>query len=78
MSLTSHPHYDPAIPARQAAEYIGRHYKTLLDLTRRKRIAVIRTTGGRLSYRLSDLNRYLDSLREEPRTARTQEPDWGA
>ncbi len=77
--LSAHPHYDPALPAREAAEYLALHYKTLLALTRARKLAVIRSKGGRLSYRLSDLNAYLDTLREEPRGPKAlQEPDWGA
>ena len=76
-SVTAHPDYDPAIPARQAADYLSIHYKTLLALTRRRKIAVIRTTGGRLSYRLSVLNDYLDSLTEDPRSSgATSEINW--
>lgn len=76
-SVTAHPDYDPAIPARQAADYLSVHYKTLLALTRQRKIAVIRTAGGRLSYRLSVLNSYLDSLTEDPReSAATNEIDW--
>lgn len=79
MELKSHPSYDPAIPAPKAADYLGIHYKTLLTVTRQRRIPVIRSSGGRLSYRLSDLNAYLDSQREEPRQAKpAQEIDWGA
>lgn len=78
-SLSAHPDYDPAIPAKPAAKYCGMHYKTILDLTHRGKLPVIRSAGGRLSYRLSALNKYLDSLTEEPRKARpAPEIDWGA
>lgn len=76
--VTAHPAYDPALPTRQAAQYLGIHPKTLHDLTRRGRIAVVRTPGGRLSYRLSELNRYLESLTQRPRQAKTEpDIDWG-
>jgi hypothetical protein len=78
-SLTAHPDYDPVLPAGPAADYVGKHVKTLYKVTMAGQIACIRSKGGRLSYRLSALNAYLDSLTEKPRSAKpTQEIDWGA
>lgn len=77
--VTAHPAYDPALPTGQAANYLGIHIKTLRELTRRRRIAVIRSAGGRLSYRLSDLNAYLNGLRQAARAEKAaQDIDWGA
>lgn len=66
MSITNHPSYDPAVDPKVAAEYLNIHYKTLLRWTHEGQIAAIKTKGGRFSYRLSDLNAYLDSLRVAP------------
>lgn len=79
MSLAQHPQYDPILTARQAADYIKCHYKTLLKMARRGALVTCRTPGGRLRFRLSDLNRYVNSLREEPRAdGHTDDIDWSA
>lgn len=75
--LASHPSYDPPLSSKEAAAYLGVHYKTLLAMTRQKKLAVIKSEGGRLSYLLSDLNTYLQGRREsiaEPQS--TDEIDW--
>lgn len=79
MSITTHPAYDPAVDPKAAADYLNTHYKTLLRWTHEGHIAAIRTRGGRLSYRLSDLNAYLESRRVAPKSPKaTQDIDWGA
>lgn len=77
-ALANHPAYDPAIPAKQAAAYISVHYRTLLDLTRDGKIVALRSPGGRITYRLSDLNGYLDEIRQASKVRRApKEIDWG-
>lgn len=54
--------YNPAYSSRKAAEYIDVHYRHLLELADEGKIKAHRTAGGRLKFRLSDLNEYLDTL----------------
>lgn len=78
--MTAHPDYDPALPTREAAAYLGIHPKTLQGLARRREVTAIRSPGGRLSFRLSTLNRYLDGQTVEDRrpSRRVRDIDWGA
>lgn len=76
--LNAHPDYDPALPTKEAAAYLGIHRKTLQDLARRREVSAIRSPGGRLSFRLSTLNRYLDGRTDQSKPSKTKEIDWGA
>lgn len=79
--LLLHPAADPALPAELAAEYCGGiHVKTLLSDAQAGKIpSVQRSEGGRVRFRLSDLNAYLDNQRRAATRAgstTTQEPNW--
>jgi excisionase family DNA binding protein len=60
--VNSHATFNPAYSSRKAAEYIDVHYRHLLELADEGKIKAHRTAGGRLKFRLSDLNEYLDTL----------------
>lgn len=73
--------FDPALTTKEAAEYTGLHEKTLLEDARSGEVAFIRRSeNGRLRFRLSDLNKYLDSQRTQPSTQKSSdaEIDWGS
>lgn len=65
MAVSTHPCYDPAMPASQAKDYLGfGHVESLRRKVRNGEIRAIREGGpsSALRFRLSELNRYLASL----------------
>lgn len=61
--LWEHPDADPVLSGDQAATYAGRHAKTLERAAKSGQLQYLQTReGGRIQYRLSHLNAWLDSL----------------
>lgn len=76
--LSNHPAYDPALPTKEAANYLGLHSKSLLKLVKDRRLPHIESKGGRFHFRLSALNSYLDSMQIEPRESKPPKKiNWG-
>ena len=71
-----HPAADPALDRDQAARYCGRHPKTLERAAKAGELPYLQTgEGGRIQYRLSALNAWLDkSSTKPPRRRTTQRP----
>lgn len=62
--MIEHPEYDPVLPPKEAALYIGRkHPKTLIRLNvERTQLPGTGTKRPAFGYRLSVLNRLLDEI----------------
>jgi len=63
---------DPILTGDEAANYLRVHRKTLYRLTKRGELAVIKSPSGRVRFRLSDLEAYLDSQRVPARHDREE------
>lgn len=61
MSIKDHPNYNPAMKPKEAAEYIGVHYKTIMRMAKDGELPCCKSPGGRVKFRLKDLNEYLSS-----------------
>lgn len=82
--LAEHSNYDPVLPRKEAADYCGCHPTTLTEDAYAGLVPYLRRSNGergRLRFRLSDLNRYLEAQRVNHRTAQStgsDAVDWGA
>lgn len=75
--------HDGVLTTKEAANYLGLHRKTLLQDAKDGLIPYYRRSNkerGRIRFRLSDLNNYLDTQRVDRRRkkAATDDIDWGA
>ena len=62
-AVMAHPDANPALSPEQAAQYAGRHGKTIERAAKAGDLEYLQTgEGGRILYRLSSLNTWLDSL----------------
>jgi hypothetical protein len=78
--LMAHPAADPVLTRNQAAQYCGRHPKTLERAAKAGDLPYLQTgDGGRIQYRLSALNAWLDTLSSTPTKPRRadKERQWG-
>jgi excisionase family DNA binding protein len=65
-------HVSPLLTLEEAARYLRIEERTMRSIRQRGEIPVVRVSPGRIAFRTSDLDAYIEDKTEHPRRRRKQ------